>query len=1088
MSLITLASIFLHRTRVQRLETGDAAMRANQLDDILKAYHKVKWWNRMTASVPWIPQWLKDFLANGLKIATVVSVAYLVRHAFYWYCSPERHWLRFALSEVLWRTKRDCRVAHSVMRAELADTVMPKVNVVANHTHGEAAALRTTAIQFARLYAAKLGLKPYSVQRSAADERAAVDGDRVYYWGKDFIVRPKLWHMDPGDLAMLIDVDYYIDMPFYLASTITPVLLYTFIPDAVAGGDKGYVYTFDGNNNLHLQVCGGAEYKHQLWNYGVDNLIARHRPWWSPIPLQAQTFLVDKRMVGPNRYVVVLTPTAHWGLLTAWLTWFIDGPLLERLHPVVHPEWLQLRVLAMNGMMVSTARVSTHTAVNLTSEQYDAVIAINNISKVALPVQAIVQVLPNRDKAAILCDFFRSTTRRKCPTVYPVAEGLRRYQVMNRPYDDTAKPNLVPFMSPLYHGAFSPDNCTGTDRAAVQLRMKDVQNSVVVTPYLLTHMHAFVEQLVPVPYVLAPTDTNEVFDRLERPIQKDGFFRAAGAMLMKAVMRMFVKKEAYGDCKAPRPICTINDVDKVEYAMYIYAYLSYLKTIRWYVFGKKPCEIADCVTAICTSAKYIVKDDCDKMDGRINNLCRDLDRMIFMRLFHPRYHKALSEIMRRQHNLPAVTRNGVVFKTDNNRLSGSFETSPFNTHIAAFIHFSAFMSLGFTKHEAWAKLGLYGGDDGITADLPVEYLEQSAERVGQSIKAVKVERGQLGVEFLARMYSPAVWEGQNDSCSDIRRQISKLHVTVNLPPYVTPKMRLIEKARAYMYMDANTPILGEFCARVMQLATQEELALLTQFAQELQVVIPWSAKTDPQSHYPNENYLNWMHAIVLRDLPGWDNEMFQAHLKCDNLDDLMKPPLCHEIVEPTPKIPVFVDGTQVPLDARVEYVFDPDVKDPGVPMPRHEMKEHDKSWRVDNGRLRNQPSGVGLRPSDVSAFGAGEPRVVAGRLASVDKVVEVKGPEGREQKHAPSIQCGVPEKDGAIGPSRKQYKFGYFGMKPTEMTAVQRLQSQGFPISDRNSVKPRDAVVRPRLPACKWGVRCRVKTCKFGHPTQWRPK
>jgi len=239
--------------------------------------------------------------------------------------------------------------------------------------------------------------------------------------------------------------------------------------------------------------------------------------------------------------------------------------------------------------------------------------------------------------------------------------------------------------------------------------------------------------------------------------------------------------------------------------------------------------------------------------------------------------------MKTQYGKTGVTTTGVKYKNEYGRLSGSPETSAFNSLQNAFMAYATFREMGKTHEEAWVALGIYGGDDGVTGNVEKQQCEDVAKRLGHKMEAKLVYAGQGGVNFLARVYSPFVWKGDLNSCTDIRRALAKLHVSTNLT--VSPEIKLFEKGFALFLTDANTPIIGPFVTRVMELKGDYE------FTNKLGRWLPhWQAQANQQ--YPNADFSGWMTELV-RD-QGLD--VFRQHdmaiwlADCQDLTDLLHSP------------------------------------------------------------------------------------------------------------------------------------------------------------------------------------------------------
>jgi hypothetical protein len=221
----------------------------------------------------------------------------------------------------------------------------------------------------------------------------------------------------------------------------------------------------------------------------------------------------------------------------------------------------------------------------------------------------------------------------------------------------------------------------------------------------------------------------------------------------------------------------------------------------------------------------------------------------------------------------------------------------------------------------------------LTADLDCKIYVSSAAMIGQELQAEAVHRGKLGVKFLARWYSPHVWFGFKDSCCDIVRQLSKLHVSIALPPHVTAIQKMAEKARSYVLSDRATPIIGPFCHKFL------ELSHLTLAEDDTKLMRSWNARYDSEAQYPNDHD-QWMFEYLQTVLPEFEYKKFSAWLlDCKCPEDMLRAPLFMEPKAPAvPGRPVVVDGEVLPADAPIR-------PDPPRPKPAVRMQD-----RKDDGK------------------------------------------------------------------------------------------------------------------------------------------
>jgi len=247
------------------------------------------------------------------------------------------------------------------------------------------------------------------------------------------------------------------------------------------------------------------------------------------------------------------------------------------------------------------------------------------------------------------------------------------------------------------------------------------------------------------------------------------------------------------------------------------------------------------------------------------------------------------ECLRKQRSRSGRTRFGVKYCTGDSRLSGSAETSVQNTDDNAFVSYVAYrrsrdpQGAYLTPEEAWSRLGLAGGDDGLVVDLDSSIMESTAKRLGLTLKCVEVKRGSVGVAFLSRHYGPDVWFGDPSSICDVKRILSKFHVTVAMPSNVTPQKKIFEKAYALSLTDSTTPIVGPLVKRVTALFVNSMT-----YENALRI---WNGDIDRSVHYPNDDS-GWMQTLVDQMLPEFDRDLFHDWLCNTDCESILCPPVC----------------------------------------------------------------------------------------------------------------------------------------------------------------------------------------------------
>lgn len=852
----------------------------------------------ISSLVPAIRNLIKLGILGVSATASVFALYKLFR-----YLLDKVAWPRNALSRLMAATAVTPALRPETLRTQYMDMPLDRVKIQPGHSHAQSAATRTTASHLADRYARIIGRTPYFYQRSRADERHDRPGSRSYYWSRDMDSAPEDYDPPPNPLIVLIDVDYYVDMPVFLANNYHPVLIYTLQPEVAARDGLDYTYTFNEDNHIIYTVRGGDVFTHKVWNYTPDHLRVSRSIFG--IPISSSTFIVDRKTLGPDRQLVLCAPLCkHRFPFSLIASWVLDAKALLRITPVVK-GFIRLDSSGPLGSLRSTARCGDLACATIPTVIDNAIATIARTSSLTLTMPQVWSMISEdgnkestRVPAAILMEFHRLLVESKPPMVCPPKVAIQKYQFDPFSYDPTARPAMIPFMDPLLNGTYVPDKTAANDRQGVKSRLTDIKTTVEMTPFLSQVMTEYLELLIPEPNLMHPVDEDELYLRQPRPTQRHILEQAAYMPKGRRALGVFNKSESYGEVKPPRLISTINGVDKGSYSKYTYPIAAMLKSQPWYAFGKVPREIADRVVEICASAQIVVNTDLSKFDGRVSGVLRELEMLTLLRAYSHEHHQEVLDLHRSQFNLPATTTFGTVYNSGTARASGSPETAAFNSIANSFMAFLAFRRLRvngafLNPKEAWARLGIYGGDDGLTADMDVSVYVSSCGLVGQVLAALPLTRGSHGIKFLAREYSPEVWFGNPSSMCDLPRQLVKFHTTVVLPESILPQAKLIEKGRAFALTDLNTPIMGPLVRKIVKIA-----GLQPDAPTALPEAAVWESNIPTIDQYPNEPG-EWMIATVQRLLPSFDHKTFQTWLtKCNTLDDLLHPYICAPLEEP----------------------------------------------------------------------------------------------------------------------------------------------------------------------------------------------
>jgi hypothetical protein len=430
----------------------------------------------------------------------------------------------------------------------------------------------------------------------------------------------------------------------------------------------------------------------------------------------------------------------------------------------------------------------------------------------------------------------------------------------------------------------------------------------------------------------------------------------------RRIVKCFIKAEAYAGAKDPRIITTFDDKVKLNIGHFTLALAEHCKRFPWYGPGKTPVELAQRVGEICSVSEFVNLSDYHRMDGTITETIRRLDRAIFMMAFQD-YRTDLNELLKLGYNNVGYLPQGTKFEQGTSQGSGNPDTSVAQTLRAAFTSYLAYRNVitpegrKLSSQEAFSALGIHNGDDGLDGDLPQRNFQWAASKVGLLLEASVLHRGDRGVNFLARIYSPKIWFGSVDSMCDIKRQLSKFHTTVRLPDNVTPEAKLVEKARAWLATDRNTPIIGPICKRVIRLSDSVSMLHLKR-TPALSGVAHWWSKFDDSVQFPNENTDRWMDFELDYLLPDFDRTIFNNWMASTRtLPQIIKAPLCVEPrATPPTSVDVVVDGATLHAREDVEEQPTPISKEKERPRKPEEKRKRRRKVRTPHPKQKQDNS------------------------------------------------------------------------------------------------------------------------------------
>lgn len=633
-------------------------------------------------------------------------------------------------------------------------------------------------------------------------------------------------------VLVLVDVDYYVDMPAILAKGaehgLHQVIMYTMTPEDLVYTAKDHFY-YILNQEVHLKIAGGGCYRHQLWYYGEDQLMVRS--WFCDY-----IYNVEKRKIGNNWSIIVLTyvqkivhsffrePTATILRRCGWKQGCFNVMEVFDTESEVYKRWLCVS-------RVNDPTIQFKIPVEVVLE----IMSRSEMRATRTPSTGDVEYLLNcakvpnsKTNAALLTLFMTEGFAYTFDDLKFKLKKVRNKVTYNKLIKDENQ--LNPHSEPIPDGGVGlstsgnvtmqvcgpsplglgtcPTRGYNSERVAIDQRLHNVKN-VKEVPYKYTlHAMEFFKLIFGAKTILSPLTLPEVRDEQTRPSQKaaaarrDGFdtpnFKLGG-------WSYFQKIEAYADYPVPRPIVDPPTDIKEEYSKYTYPIFRYLsKNCSWFAFGKQPALLARTVHECVRDSATITPTDFSRWDGHHSEFLARLELDVLKNLYPDKDHPYLQRCWDAHYLQRASTSSGVKVDIGWARLTGSPDTALFNTYDNAFVAYCAYRESGCSPGIAYRSLGVYGGDDGINPDMDIKTFMVVCEDLGLKFTG-QTQDSNDSVTFLGRIYTnPKIDSG---SISDVSRCLSKLHLA---KLGTTPEQGLANKIDGYLATDPEVPFFSDY--------------------------------------------------------------------------------------------------------------------------------------------------------------------------------------------------------------------------------------------------------------------------------------
>lgn len=402
----------------------------------------------------------------------------------------------------------------------------------------------------------------------------------------------------------------------------------------------------------------------------------------------------------------------------------------------------------------------------------------------------------------------------------------------------------------------------------------------------------------------------EVYDHQTKPGQRltnedamsyTGQAWLAYTTVIGKITAAFQKTEAGMKPGDPRNITPMPDKVRLENSRISLALSKNMKKTQWYAFGHTPAEVAVKVAEHVSDprTRHIGLGDYSRMDGTVNHLVREFDIAFLKTNFHDDEHDEIMTWYSMTYDNSVKAGHGVWYEQGTSQASGDPYTSGLNTARNAFISFCCLLSSDMpdttsrlSEKGAYTNLGLFGGDDSLQRNINAEASVRCAATWGFVLKFALAQRGQR-VDFLARHYSPAVWDGFTDNVCSPLRMISKFHVsslTASFPAPVIAHM----KARSILANDSLTLLIGGWMRKIVK-QTKSDFEKWKSSAKATRVLMLESEKqwnerwaecsgdvADTSYQHDNNQGFEWQHALFLDEFTPEAIAEFEEYVDDEN--------------------------------------------------------------------------------------------------------------------------------------------------------------------------------------------------------------
>ncbi len=306
---------------------------------------------------------------------------------------------------------------------------------------------------------------------------------------------------------------------------------------------------------------------------------------------------------------------------------------------------------------------------------------------------------------------------------------------------------------------------------------------------------------------------DEVAARMDKPSQKrdrDGIDPISDNLIdrLHHSKKMFTKNEAVAIGKPARNIVTMSPERLYNAASFTGALADELSKFPFWVWGKGSGSVAWSISEMCKKYSSLIESDFSKFDGSQPIFARAFCSMLMKKAFSARDYEVWRTLESDTFCQFGITGLGTFVPLRWMMLSGSNETSVFNTAFQAFLQFLAIYEHIGDLESSWSVIldCKVGGDDGLVPDVGQD-LAATCKRLNM---IVDVDRHSTDkrCKFLGRVYLHP--RHSPDSIGDVADFLQTAHM-VTMGALSDVRQGIVNRANGWRLTDPRTPIIKEWC-------------------------------------------------------------------------------------------------------------------------------------------------------------------------------------------------------------------------------------------------------------------------------------